>query len=839
MVRERFRTEVIVFLLLVFVFINLVSVSGDNNSGKIDAGVYQNLSGNEEISVNVRFKDNKDSGLLNLFSESLEETKVGIIAEIGEEKLKYEDDNEIYINVTLDEVKILEKKRNVERVEVEGVRGLFLQDSKRIVNATRAWSLMVSEENITGKGESVCVIDSGIDYRHVEFGSCTNETFLAGNCSSVVGGYDFVNNDENPMDDNGHGTHVSGIVKGIAPGANIVSIKACSSGGSCEDSAISAGINWCIGNATKYNISVISMSLGGGLYSSYCNSDPLADEIEDAVSNNISVVIASGNSGNVNKISAPSCVSGAIAVSATNKDDSIASYSDRNQLVNLVAPGTGINSTIIGDYGLKTGTSMATPHVAGAIAILNQFLSLNGNVGEEKTPGELEDILRDTGRFVEDIGVGAVSNYSRIDIYSALISLDSLKPEISLISPENNSLSSQLKQEFSCNATDLSLENVNFYLWDSNNSVINLSSQDIGGNYFDYEINISNLTLGDEYHWNCLFSDEKGNKDFAESNYSLRIDGLSLILETPEDGSYLNSEEEFVCSSESEEMYSLKNVTFNLWNSTDLVYFESKDISGKSESTGFNYVPNTDGEYEWNCVVMNNNSDSLFALTNRSFIFDSVKPDVVLQSPDDGNSSFTGSQEINYLFNVSDFYGVNNCNLIIDSVSVVGNISAINLTGENTLSYITDAGTHNWSVNCTDLAGNVGNSSLRGLIVNAVPVVESSSDSSSSSSSSGGGGGSSITVATIKAETNNTEDLGDSDSSSGNLITGNAVNLEEGDSAEDINRKGFGITGLVIDVKDVVSNYGFFILVLVTLTVLFLVVRMYLKKKKNDELSEE
>src|SRR3989338_7120208 len=134
--------------------------------------------------------------------------------------------------------------------------------------------------NITGKGETACVIDSGIDYTHPDLGGCTNDTFLAGNCSKVIAGHDFKNNDTNPIDDQGHGTHVAGIIastnetyRGVAPDATLVAIKVCdnTTGGNCADEDIINGIDWCINNASKYNISVISMSLGGGSFTTYCD----------------------------------------------------------------------------------------------------------------------------------------------------------------------------------------------------------------------------------------------------------------------------------------------------------------------------------------------------------------------------------------------------------------------------------------------------------------------------------------------------------------------------------------------------------------------------------------
>ncbi len=89
---------------------------------------------------------------------------------------------------------------------------LLLNNSAGIINATRTWSLVYNGINITGKAESVCVIDTGVDYTHPALGNCSNTNFTNGVCSKIISGYDFVNSDNNPIDDNGHGTHVAGIV---------------------------------------------------------------------------------------------------------------------------------------------------------------------------------------------------------------------------------------------------------------------------------------------------------------------------------------------------------------------------------------------------------------------------------------------------------------------------------------------------------------------------------------------------------------------------------------------------------------------------------------------------
>ena len=127
-------------------------------------------------------------------------------------------------------------------------------------------------------------------------------------------------------------------------------------------------------------------------YSNYCNDDPIAASINSAAAKNITVVIASGNDGNSAKISTPACIENATAIGASDKNDNIASYSNRNSLVRLLAPGglstnsaTQINSTCIsGGYCGNQGTSMSTPHAAGTVALINQFLRINNKTRNRK-----------------------------------------------------------------------------------------------------------------------------------------------------------------------------------------------------------------------------------------------------------------------------------------------------------------------------------------------------------------------------------------------------------------------------------------------------------------------
>ena len=299
----------------------------------------------------------------------------------------------------------------------------FLQDSVNIINASKVYNLQINNTNITGLNVVVCVLDTGINYNHLDL------------LNKVIDGYDFVNVDNDSLDDNGHGTHVAGIIaangklRGIAPDANLISMKVLDSSGGGYESDIIKGLEWCYNNKDVYNISVISMSLGSNfLYNNYCDDDFLAltQAIDKITKDGIFVLAATGNNGNKTAIAAPACISNVTSVGSTTKSDIFSSFSNRNSITDLLAPGSSINSTYNNGYAVFSGTSMSVPHVAGAIALLKQYnSSLKRN--------DIENLLKETGYIIKENNI----NYSRVDVYSSILKLESKDIFVNIISPEN------------------------------------------------------------------------------------------------------------------------------------------------------------------------------------------------------------------------------------------------------------------------------------------------------------------------------------------------------------------------------------------------------------------
>jgi minor extracellular protease Epr len=221
------------------------------------------------------------------------------------------------------------------------------------VQAPTAWS-----NGFTGNGVKVAVVDTGI---------APHEDL------TVAGGVSMVSYTSAYADDDGHGTHVAGIigarnnslgVVGVAPDANLYAVKVLGSDGSGYLSDVIAGIDWAITN----HMDIVNLSLG-----SSTDSSTLHQEVDKAYNSGVLVVAAAGNDGGTNTVEYPGKYSSAIAVSAVDSNNKIASFSSTGSEVEVAAPGVNILSTYLNNtYAYMSGTSMATPMVTGQLALLKQ-----------------------------------------------------------------------------------------------------------------------------------------------------------------------------------------------------------------------------------------------------------------------------------------------------------------------------------------------------------------------------------------------------------------------------------------------------------------------------------
>ena len=287
----------------------------------------------------------------------------------------------------------------------------LLFQSTDLIDADKVWDPAQTGGVYTGDGWQIAVLDTGVDKTHsflsgkVVSEACYSSTFTADSSQSLCpGGVQESTLSDSAMNCVGmpgcdHGTHVAGIAagdtfqyagntyRGVAPGAEIIAVKVfstfnnpniCLFGTQCILSYTSdqmKGLERVIDLAQdpSFNVASVNLSLGGGQFTTACDNDVRKPLIDQLKSLGVPTVIASGNDGFTNAVSTPACISSAITVGSTMKDDVVSSFSNISPLVDLFAPGDSITSSLPNNsFGAKSGTSMAAPHVAGAWALLQE-----------------------------------------------------------------------------------------------------------------------------------------------------------------------------------------------------------------------------------------------------------------------------------------------------------------------------------------------------------------------------------------------------------------------------------------------------------------------------------
>ncbi|MDZ8188703.1 MAG: S8 family peptidase [Nostoc sp. ChiSLP02] len=287
-----------------------------------------------------------------------------------------------------------------------------------LVKAPEVWA-----QGYTGQGVVVAVVDTGVDRNHEDLKNniWMNSKEIADNGIDDDGngyvddnyGWNFSDKNNNTLDGNGHGTHVSGTiagenngygVTGIAYNAKIMPVKVLNDSGSGSYSAIAKGIRYAADNGAD----VINLSLGGN----YSNRT-LESAIDYASSKGVIVVMAAGNDGEpLPDYPARYAYKSGIAVGAVDRDNNIADFSNRagsSEISYVTAPGVNVYSTLPGnDYGSYSGTSMAAPHVAGVVALM---LSANPNL----TDAQVRQIVAESAG---DSTQSTSSNFNISDVNS-------------------------------------------------------------------------------------------------------------------------------------------------------------------------------------------------------------------------------------------------------------------------------------------------------------------------------------------------------------------------------------------------------------------------------------
>lgn len=292
------------------------------------------------------------------------------------------------LKVSRETVRAIEQLDYVEEVRPDVEMRASLADSAPLIGASALWS----SSGAKGEGMRVAVIDTGVDYGHMDLGGCF------GPGCKVSDGWDFVNNDADPMDDHGHGTHCAGIVaadsaaaQGVAPKAEILAYKVLNAAGGGYSSDIIAAIERSVDPdqdiLTDDAVDVASLSLGGPGHP----DDPTSLAVDAAVAAGVVVTVAAGNDYNYHAVGSPGAARDAITVGASDDADVMAAFSSKGPVgedhaikPDLTAPGVSIcssqwadawsaNQCLDDEHTAISGTSMATPHVAGAAALLLQL----------------------------------------------------------------------------------------------------------------------------------------------------------------------------------------------------------------------------------------------------------------------------------------------------------------------------------------------------------------------------------------------------------------------------------------------------------------------------------
>ncbi len=359
-------------------------------------------SDDEKVAVIIGFKDKPDAALVK--------------AHGGDVKQQYTIIPAIAADVPAKALYGLSLNPKIAVIELDAVAHTMGQVTPWGIERIQAPA--VHAKCINGTGINVSIIDTGIDYNHTD---------LAAN---YIGGYDFVNGDDDPMDNAGHGTHVAGTVAaidndfgviGAAPAVNIYALKVIGVDGSGSYSDIISALQWAVDN----HMDVASMSLGG-----LVRLKALEDACDSAYESGVVIVAAAGNEGR-RKVSYPAAYSSVIAVAATDYTDTRAGFSNYGPQIELSAPGVGVNSTTMdGGYSGDTwsGTSMATPHVTGAVALLlttSVPTGYDANDNSQWDPAEVRLRLQDTAT---DLGAAGKDNYYGYGLVNASAAVEATTP---------------------------------------------------------------------------------------------------------------------------------------------------------------------------------------------------------------------------------------------------------------------------------------------------------------------------------------------------------------------------------------------------------------------------
>lgn len=626
---------------------------------------------------------------------------------------EFPEKNQFALTVTSDQLNTLLSNPSVEKIALDKKISVLLQNTTTLTNASLVHRLVFNSTNITGTSTSVCVIDTGVDFTHSDLQG-RNATACNVDCISNSG---TCTQNCSLSDDNGHGTHVAGVVAasgsliGMAPSTRIVAVKALDSNGSGFTSDVAAGIDWCRNNKDTYNISVISLSIGipGYANNSVCdNADLAVDAANAAGSAGLFVAAASGNDGNTTGVTSPACGSNVTAVGSITKSFGYSSFTNRGgSHPILLSFGSSINSTVPlsssctgtpslalcsnSRYATLDGTSMATPHVAGIAALfIQRYRQLHGVLPSR---AYVERTLNATGIPLFDSATSR--NYYAVDAYAAVSSANT-PPQF------NGTLSNQTLEMDNMPISISIAGNVT----DADNDVISVTTN-------DSNVTVNNTAKTLLFNYTSIFSNRAIvvtlNDSQNTTSQTIFVSVQDTIAPNVTVFSPANG------TAYSNETVNLTATTTNVSGTTTAFFYSLNGATNQTLVSGnATFINASEG---WNNVSIfandvNNNTNS----TTTQFFVDSIAPSLGLVLPSPANGSVKNE---NITINLS--FSESNPSWAVLSFDGSANQSVNQTT--MSLNYVTftlsslNEGMHNYSVFLNDTVGNSNQTETRTFTV--------------------------------------------------------------------------------------------------------------------------
>jgi subtilisin family serine protease len=431
----------------IVVFAFLLPQTGDalvTTPGVVGASVLAEMAQSPMVRVVVLF-DGDDLSLTDLGarSQAIAERRDAVLDQIPATEFRVTDTfrniSAVGGYVTYEGLKKLVQNYRVQKIDLDVPGHMALAESTVLIRARD-----VQATGVTGAGVVVAVLDTGVDTHHPDLADdlvgqqcfCAN----ADGTGCCPGGQTEASGPGSAEDEQGHGTHVTGIItsggrvapRGVAPDADVVAVRVLDKNGVASSSTqLMKAFDWII--STQPSVKVVNTSLVFGSFAGQCDAaasftSGFAQAVNTLRARGTLTVSSSGNAANKSQIGAPACLAGAIAVGAVydanvgtisfgctdgaTDADQITCFSNSSSKLDLLAPGAAITSSGMGG-GVAgfAGTSQAAPHVAGAIALMLQAKPSAG-------PDEIENALKGSGRPIKDPANGITT--TRIDVANAI-----------------------------------------------------------------------------------------------------------------------------------------------------------------------------------------------------------------------------------------------------------------------------------------------------------------------------------------------------------------------------------------------------------------------------------